>query len=587
MPEHERNIRLILITTPIILGMALTLSACGTKEAVIVEGDRETTSLPSATDEIETPTPQPLKSTAQITVDPPAIVPSGNQVHSGLIILAMQAGRYSQLFAYHPVNLPLKQLTSAEWNHDSPSISPDGTKLAYCADESGRWDIYILNLVTGNTERLTETESYACAPTWSPDGRWLAFEEVMDGKLNIVIRSVTDPSTAPVRLTNNGGNNFEPAWSPKGREIAFVTDRNGRLEIWLADLDDPEQRFKPVIRSDTMDYTSPAWSADGSTLAWLRLGEFNEIEIWETNEEDSFPVTLGYGSNPVWMDNAEGVLAQVRYANGIDLVAYGDDSSKLIMPPIHLPNNVTAVTWVTGSREEEIKKYASTKSAPEVTALWQTELSTTDIESGIYDLIYLSDVVAPEPYLSDTVNESYSAMRAALQAELGWDFLKILNNASISIPANASPGLEENWLFTGRGIAVNLDPLNSGWMVVNREDFLGRTYWRVWLKCMDQDGTCGVPIHSPAWDFNSRVSGNAEAYEEGGMVSTLPNGFWIDFTSFARNYGWERLPAGSNWRGYFPETMINLFVMKGGLSWDEAIRERYSIDTVGSLWPSQ
>ncbi len=177
-------------------------------------------------------------------------------------------------------------------------------------------------------------------------------------------------------------------------------------------------------------------------------------------------------------------------------------------------------------------------------------------------------------------------MRSDLQEELGWDFLKILENASVSIPANAQPGLEEDWQYTGRTIAVNMDPLDAGWMVVNREDFNGRTYWRIWLKCADQDGTCGIPIEDPVWDFNARLSGDANAYENGGGTAPIPQGYWLDFTSFARKYGWLRLPAKSNWRGYFPASQLNLFVLQDGLSWYEAMKERYTIETIEELWPS-
>jgi len=85
-------------------------------------------------------------------------------------------------------------------------------------------------------------------------------------------------------------------------------------------------------------------------------------------------------------------------------------------------------------------------------------------------------------------------------------------------------------------------------MVVTREDFNGKTYWRIWVKCLDQEGSCGKPILSHTWDFSTRSSGDLSAYENGGSLSGIPDGYWVDFTEFANHYGWERLPAQEDWR---------------------------------------
>ncbi len=585
MPAMLSKAYLIALNFLLTIMLASSLSACAPEEPLVEAVSRTGAAIITLPDFSETGIPpQEIPTTSPTTLPVDKKIPNQQDVN-GVIILAMKSGGFSQLYAYHPVNFPLTQITTGEWNHDDPAISADGTKLAYCADEFGRWDIFLLDLVSGEKTRLTETTTYACSPTWSPDGRWLAHEELLDGKLNLVIRSIVDESTAPVRLTDNGGNNFDPAWSPEGREIAFVSDRNGRLEVWLANLDDPEQRFTPVVRSDHADYSSPAWSQDGNSLAWRKSNEFEEVETLNLTEEKSRPVTQGSGFILTWMDNAEGLLALVRSANSNDLVAYSTDPNRLLLPPIHLQNEVTSLAWVSGVASGLLKEYAAGHTVAETQALWQPEISTQDTSSGRYEMVYLEDITAPEPYLSDSVNENFTSLRAALQAELGWDYLKILENASLSIPTNAASELDEDWAYTGRAIAVNMDPLDSGWLVVNREDYLGRTYWRVWLKCLAQDGTCGAAIQEPIWDFNSRIMGDALAYENGGMITTLPQGYWIDFTSFARAYGWERLPAKANWRGYFPETRINLFVMREGLAWYEALLERYSIETIEQYWP--
>ncbi len=88
-------------------------------------------------------------------------------------------------------------------------------------------------------------------------------------------------------------------------------------------------------------------------------------------------------------------------------------------------------------------------------------------------------------------------------------------------------------------------------MAVTREDIGAQTYWRLFLRAQNQDGSQGEPIQNPPWDLNARYELNPTTYEAGGGYTSIPPGYWIDFTSLAAAYGWQRLPALSNWRNYF------------------------------------
>lgn len=137
------------------------------------------------------------------------------------------------------------------------------------------------------------------------------------------------------------------------------------------------------------------------------------------------------------------------------------------------------------------------------------------------------------------------------------------------------PGMEDNWLYTGRAIAVNPMPLNAGWMTVLREEYNGLTYWRVYIRARYQDGSQGVPLSKRPWDLNARFLGNPSDYEFGGRYAAYPNGYWIDFTEIAHRYGWQRLPAEVNWRSFYPATRFNLFILSENLDWNTAMSELY------------
>jgi TolB protein len=135
--------------------------------------------------------------------------------------------------------------------------------------------------------------------------------------------------------------------------------------------------------------------------------------------------------------------------------------------------------------------------------------------------------------------------------------------------------MHDDWLYTGRAFSLNPLILSAGWMAAVREDFNGKTYWRLYLKARFQDGSAGIPLTQPIWDLNARFSGSPKAYEQGGQPGTIPSGYWIDLTEMAMNYGWERLPARTNWRNFFPGVRFNQFVIRDGLDWNQAMSQVY------------
>jgi TolB protein len=199
-----------------------------------------------------------------------------------------------------------------------------------------------------------------------------------------------------------------------------------------------------------------------------------------------------------------------------------------------------------------------------------------DVPGGRQRLIPLQAVEAPNAYLNDQVDESFQALRQRIAAASGWDFLASLENAFVPLTAPLLPGMEESWLYTGRAFSFNPLSMNAGWLVVVREDYGPETYWRVFIRTRYQDGKQGRPLHTLPWDFSARFEGDPQAYEKGGRPAhQVPSGYWLDVTSLALAYGWERLPALSTWRSAYVTTRFNEFVLRDGLNWRNAMLELY------------
>ncbi len=563
----------------------------------------------TAPEAANTPTTSPEPSTTPTPKSPPSpmAIPSPtntsaapassvfpNQV--GTIYLSMEEGGYSHLFAYNPQSLPFTRLTAGAWDDIAPAASSDGTRLAFASNRDGHWDLYSLDLTSGQTTRLTDTPEYDGAPTWSPDGLWVAYESYVteagksEGNLEVLLRPVTDGTQAtPTRLTNQPAADFSPSWSPGGRQIAFVSNRSGENEIWVADLDKIEDRFQDVSRSPLSNDGHPTWSLDGS-LAWAaNNGGYQQVLTRNGKgiQPENLLKTMGSGSWPAWSPDGKFVITAINTPNQVYLTGYSQTAEGLVLPPLPLAGALMGLTWGSASLPQPLPGVLDTSRRLTPTPAWGPALTPlSDIPNGRQRLVELSDVEAPYPMLQDLADEAYNTLRRALATQVGWDFLSSLENAFIPLTTPLFPGMNDDWLYTGRAIAVNPAPINAGWMVVVREEYGTDTYWRIYLRARFQDGRQGLPLHDQPWNFNARFSGDPIYFEQGGatMETVLP-GYWIDFTRLAATYGWERQPALSTWRSAFNAARYNEFTLSSGLDWFSAMREIYPAEALVTATP--
>jgi hypothetical protein len=157
-----------------------------------------------------------------------------------------------------------------------------------------------------------------------------------------------------------------------------------------------------------------------------------------------------------------------------------------------------------------------------------------------------------------------------------------LEYAFVGINAPLPPGFAYNdWLYTGRGFALDSRALASGLLEVVREDFGAETFWRVYVKASPQDGSVGEPLRVRSWDFSTRYTGDPTTYDRGGSLkAALPEGYYVDLTQLAADFGFERVPAMSNWRTYFQGARYNEFARTDGLTWLEAMMEVYPPEAI-------
>ena len=137
----------------------------------------------------------------------------------------------------------------------SPSWSPDCSQIAFVSSYSGKPQIYVMNSDGTGMRRLTWVGNYNTTPDWSPKGDLVAFT-ARDERNVFDIFTINVKTGEVTRLTQDQGHNREPSWSPDGRYLVFESTRDGkqpRLYIMNAD-----GRWQTRI-SATPGLRTPAW----------------------------------------------------------------------------------------------------------------------------------------------------------------------------------------------------------------------------------------------------------------------------------------------------------------------------------------
>lgn len=521
------------------------------------------TSLPTST-----PTPKP--SPTLLPVDENA-----SALNSGTILISLNEAGNFHLFAYQPFDTPYTRLTSGPWDDITPALSPDGQWLAFSSNRSGVWDLYLLDLRTGDIRQLTDTPHFEASPTWSPDGNLLAYESY-DGNYEILIRSVFDDRVR-VNLSEHPAADYQPSWSPQGRKVAFISDRSGEPEVWIADFDAfDENRFTNASQSADTRESHPTWVPDGSGLAWAARREGDhQLIAWDPEHGSQY---VANGDWPVWSPDGRLILTVLQAANQDLLTAYQASNSLLALPPMILPGPVSGLTWNSQALIDPLPTSISQFSAETPASPWSPPAEDRETEAR---MVPLANIEAPYPELHDAVDDAFQALRLKTAEQAGWDFLASLENAYLPLSAPLPPGMGDDWLYTGRAFAFDTQTMNAGWVVAVPEIFGGQAYWRVYLKARNQDGSLGKPLVELPWNFNARFAEDPLLYEQGGFLEAgSPEGYWVDFTSLAQSFGWQRLPALPIWQSAFYAARVNEFVLPAEKTWQEAMLELYSLDAL-------
>lgn len=114
----------------------------------------------------------------------------------------------------------------------APWWSADGLRIFYSADQAER---HVMN-ADGSGQSLLPGEDPDVAPgSVSPDGTRIAFSALESGSVKVFVMNADGTDRA--RLTNMAGNEWNPSWSPDGTRLAFDGDAVGWNDVFVINAD--------------------------------------------------------------------------------------------------------------------------------------------------------------------------------------------------------------------------------------------------------------------------------------------------------------------------------------------------------------
>ncbi len=173
---------------------------------------------------------------------------------------------------------------------ESFDLSPHGERAVIGA----RGDIFTVPAKNGEIRNISHTPTVReISVSWSPDGRQVAYLADATGEYELYLRAGNGKGE-PKQITRDGDIwRFPPLWSPDGNKLAFA-DKKQRLHY--VDVASGKIHEADSARHD--DITDYTWSPDSSWLAYTKAEGNGLTRIWaySLSQQKSYPLTVATSS---------------------------------------------------------------------------------------------------------------------------------------------------------------------------------------------------------------------------------------------------------------------------------------------------
>jgi Tol biopolymer transport system component len=155
----------------------------------------------------------------------------------------------------------------------SPAISPQGDKVAFISDRDDYFDVYIMSTIDNKVTKLVDgqrtknfEELHLLTPgmCWSPDGKKIALSAKSGERDAIYLIDVSSGDEEKIAIDLEGI--FTVDWSHSGDKLVFVGNTSYQSDIYTYDIATKELKN---LTEDIFSDSDPVWSPDGKTIFFV------------------------------------------------------------------------------------------------------------------------------------------------------------------------------------------------------------------------------------------------------------------------------------------------------------------------------
>jgi hypothetical protein len=159
--------------------------------------------------------------------------------------------------------------------YSNPALSPSGRELVVTVGQGdgGPANLWLFDLGSGASSRLTFAKGANFAPVWSPAADRIIYASSRSRTMELYQRNLNG-SGSDTKVLDAPMMQVPEAWSADGRHLTFSTMRPGtKSDVWVWQLDDDRPPV-PVLQSPSNEGQSQV-SPDGRFIAYISMINFD------------------------------------------------------------------------------------------------------------------------------------------------------------------------------------------------------------------------------------------------------------------------------------------------------------------------